>query len=275
MGDDEWTSREPGSVTGSYVPPPAVPDEPPQSRPPLPRRKPQANWPRRVSGNEPPEPAEPPAQETARRASPGRHALRSANQASASTGPERHASGAGQLRLQIAQPEMTDPRELPDNVRYLFKPIMTQPVVDPVDIEQDSRREPGGEPLGGAQAGWTKGADGSSRAPAADQAAVAGRRRPPFGGRAGRRVTWAAAVLLVVVATAGTAFALIRHEPSLGSAGSRQRQMSHSDKRTGAKAIRVLSSAAIVRGQAARWIFAEISRSAIIGCDDVMCNELI
>ncbi len=43
---------------------------------------------------------------------------------------------------------------------------------------------------------------------------------------------------------------------------------------TGAKAITGLSAAAIIRGQAARWIAKEISKNAIIACDDVMCSEL-
>src|SRR4029077_20120398 len=43
MGEDKWTHREPGSATGSVVPPPVAPDEPPPSRTQLPRRQPKAS----------------------------------------------------------------------------------------------------------------------------------------------------------------------------------------------------------------------------------------
>ena len=91
-----------------------------------------------------------------------------------------------------------------------------------------------------------------------------------------RRATWAVAALIVVTATVGATFGLVMHSPP--SPGQANDGSQHSTRgapgQTGAKAITGLSAAAIVRGEAARWIAKEISTSAIIACDDVMCSEL-
>jgi hypothetical protein len=309
MGDDKWTIREPGSVTGSYVPPPVVPEEPPSNRPPLPRRKPQAQRrpPRRASTNEPPAP---PAPEFVR------HAPGSANsdqlkpgptgRASGSTGPsssrkrlKRRVSGSGQRRVQVAQPDVTVPSQLPDNVRYLFRPVLTQaaPVADPVDIGARRQREADEQPADEQSAGMRSAGEerrpragrgrtqaGSAEASDDDLAAIAealrAARRARREGQARWRMTWAAAVTLITATLIGTAFALLRQQPSatsthLVSAGSHRPQTPSGNGQTGANALKGLSSAAIIRGQAARWIAGEIGKNMIIACDDVMCGDLV
>ena len=134
-----------------------------------------------------------------------------------------------------------------------------------------------------------------SAAPGTDRTPVGQQRGAPAGNQSGegeahggeavsagrlrRRLTLAAAVFLVVVTAAGTAFALVRHN----SAASRATQASSGAGRgtrgghataTGAKALTGLSDAAIIRSRAASWIVREISPSAIIACDDVMCGQL-
>jgi hypothetical protein len=287
MGEDKWTTREPGSIAGSYVPPPVVPEES-SGRPPLPRRKPQAQI-RSVSRSSGCEPAP----ESAWRAS--------------------GSANSGQRGLEFIQSEVTAPPQLPDNVRYLFKPVLTQttPVAEPVDSERDWQRRAAGEPAGTPTSGrrpiateWRAGTGHEIRtsaanaaALAADQAAVANlrpgpgpdrreHRRPgqpaPEQRRTGprRRLTWAAAVLLIAATAIGTAFILIKREPSAhrtpqASAGPHQQQTRGGNGQTGAKAFKGLSSAAIIRGQAARWIAREIGKNMIIACDDVMCGDLV
>jgi hypothetical protein len=109
MGDDKWIHREPGSVSGSFVPPPVDPDEKSTSSPPLPRRKPF----NRSAGSE----QFPPG--SARRASG------SDGSAPSDAGSPRPVTGSGLRRLHVTRPQVAPP-ELPDNVRYLFKPVLTQ-----------------------------------------------------------------------------------------------------------------------------------------------------
>jgi hypothetical protein len=96
------------------------------------------------------------------------------------------------------------------------------------------------------------------------------------GTRLRRRITWAAAVLVVVSAVVGTAFALVRHGPTVNSASQQNAGAQHSTRggHAGPKGLPGLSSAAIVRVQAARWVAREISKSAIIACDAVTCTDL-
>jgi hypothetical protein len=93
-----------------------------------------------------------------------------------------------------------------------------------------------------------------------------------------RHLTWAAAVFLVVVTAAGTAFALVRHNlpasATQASSGTGQLGTGGKPAETGARALTGLSNAAITRSEAATWIVREISPSAIIACDDVMCSQL-
>jgi len=87
-----------------------------------------------------------------------------------------------------------------------------------------------------------------------------------------------AAALVVVTTVAGTAFALLRLAPTPNSAGEHGTAAQHSTRggRAGPdNGLPGLSSAAIARAQAARWIAKEISKSAIIACDEVMCSGLL
>ena len=65
--------------------------------------------------------------------------------------------------------------------------------------------------------------------------------------------------VLVLVTAAGTTVALVRQPGSTGANGN---------------VPAALSGAAAARAQAARWISREVSRSAMIGCDTVMCAAL-
>lgn len=352
MGEDEWTHREPGSATGSVVPPPAAAEEPPPSRSPLPRRQPKASGHqrsadadelitpvRRVCGSPGPELS------VTRSVPPGEVA---GTEGSAEPRGLTGSGGTGSLqrsqrRLHLAQPPEADQPQLPDNVRYLFRPLLpgTSATIEPAagaagaaaaldaDTEAESgpnaRRDAGTVRLSAGSAGAP--ADGQPRRqpdgsrpgpelsptrernlarrpspdpeaspacgsrPARDADKPRPRRRPSWVASAGhhrhaaavganqlllRRVTWAAAILIVIVAVAGTTFALIGRAsrvPGQASHGARNPVRGTSGQ-TGAKAITGLSAAAITRGEATRWIAKEISSSAIIACDDVMCSEL-
>ena len=143
MGDDKWTHREPGSISGSVVPPPVPPPVAPEelapSRSPLPRRKPKSD--RRgghavgADGGEPPVASSPAAPGPAEPgpAEPGPAEPRPAEPPSTGFPPAESAktasSPAGQRKLQLAEQSTaaaTSP-QLPDNVRYLFRPVLNEP----------------------------------------------------------------------------------------------------------------------------------------------------
>lgn len=94
-----------------------------------------------------------------------------------------------------------------------------------------------------------------------------------------RHLAWAAAVFLVVVTAVSTAFALYHGTPTSrvnqASAGSSSGRNGGRATSAGTRALAGLSNAGITRARAAQWIVKEISPSAIIACDDVMCNQLI
>jgi len=237
MGEEKWIRRKPGSASGTVVPPPAG-----DSLPSLPQRR-----------------------------SPSRHRPR----------PESHGYG---------RPH-TAPPELPDNVRLLFQPVLHS---REARSARDRIRHPGsGPPWRAADAPATRDvarepqaaedwplaamAQGPARGPAsaAPQAATAteppaSRGLPARSQAAGRRgaaapghprnVIWLVALTVLVLATAaGTAVALVRHPGGAGTSG---------------KVSAALSGAAAARAKAARWISREVSRSAMIGCDAVMCTAL-
>lgn len=236
MGEEEWTHREPGSPTGSVVPPPVVTDESAPVRPPLPRRQPKASGHQRAANAD-------------QLVTPIRRVTGSAGpelSVVGSTGP-----GPAARRLHLAEPPAAPtPPQLPDNVRYLFKPVLAHRPSESPAAEQTRRAK-------------TTAAAGSHRRAAASGA----------GSKLRRSITWVAAVVIVVSTAVGTAFALVKQGPD--SAG--QQRSGHQDAGTrggGDRTLPSLSSAAIVRGQAARWVTREISKSVIIACDDVMCTEL-
>jgi len=86
----------------------------------------------------------------------------------------------------------------------------------------------------------------------------------------------ATAVLAVASTAVGTAFALVRHGAPADSSIEQNAAAHHStrDSRASHKGFPGFSSGAIVSAQAARWVAREISKSAIIACDTVMCTRL-
>src|SRR6266700_2882810 len=82
-----------------------------------------------------------------------------------------------------------------------------------------------------------------------------------------RQVMWMVALtVLALLTAAGTTIALVR-QPAAGR-GPRAGQAETAGME------RSLSAAAAARSAAAAWVSREISRSAIIGCDLVMCTDL-
>src|SRR5258708_8566465 len=193
MGEDEWTHREPGSATGSVVPPPAIPEQ----------------------------------------------------------------SAAA-------------PPHLPDNVRYLFKPLLTQTAlaVEPANTDV----EPNAETRSASRT-----SAGNEGAPAADKPSQPGERprRPSTAATVGshrrvaaveagrhraRPIARVAAVLVVVSTAVGTSFALARHGPTANSANRRSAGAQRSTRGVGGRTLPGFSSVAIVRAQGARWGAHEISK---------------
>jgi hypothetical protein len=284
MGEEKWTRRETTSVTGSYVPPPVAPDEapPPPRSDALPRRQPRTHFDRSAG-------SAPAAEGVTRTVSAP---VTRAGTTQPQPGLPHRVSGAAARRLQVAEVPAHQPDgQLPDNVRYLFRPVLNQPepvagatAAAPEPLAPESAApEPSdavGDPARNAPA-----QDGPARPRKAARSPSGTRPAPvsyPAGRRAARRrqLSWAAAVFLVVVTAVSTAYALTGHRPvpvnahQASTSGHFVRGQAGGPHTTGAKAITGLSRAAIIRSQAASWIVKEISRSVIIACDDVMCSEL-
>ena len=286
MGEDRWTHREPGSITGSVVPPPVVPAEssPIPLPPPLPRRQPRASGHqraadadklitpiRRVSGSSGPDPSV---------AAPTR------------ARPAPRNSGAGQRRLQLAQAPAATAPQLPDNVRYLFKPVIRPAAlaVESADTgaEPNAEHRPNEHPSTEhhttehrtAKRGRApRTSAGPAGAPAADinrPKTAAARARSGAGGKLRRRLTLLAAVLVVASTAVGTAFALVRHGLPADSVFKQNAAQRHStrDERASRGRLPGLLPGAMASAQAARWVAREIGKSAIIACDAVMCTHL-
>ena len=90
-----------------------------------------------------------------------------------------------------------------------------------------------------------------------------GTRQPSLTGSGGRRqVLWMVSLSVLVLVTAvGTVVALMRQ-----SAGDRQGAQ---------QGLAALSGAAAARAAAAQWVSNQVSRSEMIGCDAVMCTDLL
>jgi hypothetical protein len=282
MGDEKWTHREPGSISGSLVPPPAAPGDRAPSRTPLPRRKPRSE--RRAAQTADAESDSPAATSPGQPSAGGRASNVFDPQGGHSSGAGQSA-GVGQRRLHLAEEQaIASTPQVPDNVRYLFKPVLNQP--------GGTAESPGGGRRKTAAFQQTAAAPAPdpapvqaldpAPAPAADPVTTpaSGRDAHVTKSQLRRHLGWAAAVFLIVVTAVSTAFALVSHGTSTSqvqqsSAGSRPGQSGGRTAATGAKALGGLSSAGITRARAARWIVREISPSAIIACDDVMCNQLI
>ena len=220
MGEENWTQRQPGSVAGSVVPPPAA-----EIPPALPKRA----------------------------ARPG-------------SGP------------QSARPGQRPPvQQLPDSLRSLFKPVLTSPPaagqVPGQDLAPGGPATPAGSawPAGGTPRQELQGAEPRSRSRlAARMAAVRTWLGRPAGSRR-RRLALLAALASVAAAAGGTAVVLSGNDAGLRPAdpgGTRA-------PGTSGRAISGLSAAGTARVRAAAWISREVSRSAIVACDAVMCSSLI
>jgi len=84
-------------------------------------------------------------------------------------------------------------------------------------------------------------------------------------------MAWTAALaILVAAAVAGTSLALLNQDPGQASAGTSRT----GNGSVGTKTLAELAMAGVVRTQAAQWIARQVSRSAIIECDAVMCGTL-
>jgi hypothetical protein len=200
------------------------------------------------------------------------------------------------------QPAATSP-ELPDNVRYLFQPVLTdgaqpaeppttagprlttgaphpatetaaEPAVAEPATETAAEPAPGAPAATGAEPPF---AEMASRPNVVTTAGTHRRAAASASNRLRRRVTLVAAALTVVSTAAGTAFALVRHAPVTNSAGHQGHAVRHStrDGRSSNTGLPGLFPAAIARAQAARWVARELSKSVIVACEDVMCSELL
>jgi hypothetical protein len=86
-------------------------------------------------------------------------------------------------------------------------------------------------------------------------------RRGAAGSAHRRNVIWLVVLTVLVLATAvGTTVALVRQPAGTGS--------------NGKVPVALTGAAAAARAKAARWISREVSRSAMIGCDAIMCADL-
>lgn len=310
MGEEKWTRREPGSVSGSMVPPPASRDETTPGQSPVP--KPAGRTPEQQAG-----PARTDAAEV-RRASGEAPPDRPVTVGSGSPELPRRTAYGSPRRLYVAVPQ-PDPAaasasitpQLPDNVRYLFKPVLTQTTLA-VDFDEIDDPEPrraaipaaqrfgsapspkqaaqeNADPEGGAEHDQPAAGERTRRASVLAAAGNHRRTDPldpdgtvPAGLVAShrlRRLLSVAVGLAVVVATAAvTTLALLGGRPAgdarqttaQGPGGAAQA----TPYATGAKAITGLSRAGIVRARAARWVMREVSRSVIVACDAVMCSQL-
>jgi hypothetical protein len=198
MGQDEWTHRQPGSVTGSMVPSRAIPDESSPIRPPLPRRQPKAS---------------------------GHQRAADADQLITPIWLVCGSAGTGQRRLQLAEPSVATPTPPPlpspppDNVRYLFKQVLTQTADAEVRAADES---PARRMHKGAVAGSHR------------RSAAAG-----AGSKLRRRLTWVAAALVVSTAV-GTASALVAQWSVARAPGQQGRR--HSTRVGGHEVVPILQT---------------------------------
>ncbi len=171
----------------------------------------------------------------------------------------RHRSGASPDGGRAAAP----PPVLPDNVRPLLRPVLQSrdarqsragaAALDPARSDGSSRA---GQGAAGTMLAPGRPKDRDFAGPPGDEPDL----RPAGTGR--RHVVWLAALTVLLLLTAtGTTVALLG-------------QGSHSPK-PGVGGGKVLAGAAAARARAATWVSREVSRSAIVGCDAVMCRLLV
>jgi len=179
--------------------------------------------------------------------------------------------------LASATPE-TPPPLLPDNVRALFKPVLTTPTSDDRAQGQGTNADPSPTEFAGGAAGPVT-ARPELRAMHSPMESRQRRfrwpRRPENGARhaahAGRLVNSKVALTVVVaLATIGTTLALVQVRASEKNPGTADPGASAPVSR----ALASMANAAAVRARTASWIAREVSRSAIVACDAVMCSDL-
>jgi hypothetical protein len=177
------------------------------------------------------------------------------------------------------------PPVLPDNVRPIFRPVLqsrdglpqrnrdlnARPARSAQGAEVRSASS--GEPQGVAAHEWPAGGSATAvgtmlAAPNSlhSQNETEAHGNLPEHRRAGagrRHVAWLAMLtVLMLLTAAGTAVALLGHR-------------SDSSTRVGHGGGKPLAGAAAAREKAARWLYREVSRSQIIGCDTLMCALLV
>jgi hypothetical protein len=99
------------------------------------------------------------------------------------------------------------------------------------------------------------------------QGTVTDQQGGPAGGRTGasgrRHIAWLATLtVLLLLTAAGTTIALLGQRSPVG-------------KPSGGGGGSPLAGAATARVSAARWVSRQVSRSSIVGCDAVMCGQLV
>jgi hypothetical protein len=284
MGDDKWARRKPGSASGTVVPPPAGDDIPPlpqrrghiRSRLGRDQRSSTVTASRRAADNS---------------AGSGREADFSTysstefpqNSGNGNTspnllGPRRQPSSENSQTQTSAQNSAgSKGPELPDNVRQLFPPVLrsrrvlsaTARALHPSASNVQRSEVPSVTQWPPAQDQPLAAAWGTQAAQPAVMRRIGLRSRPPgtrrasktrSGGR--RQVLWLVSLsVLVLVTAAGTVVALMRH-PAGDRGGAQQ-------------GLAALSGAAAARASAAQWVSNQVSRSQMIGCDTVMCTDLL
>jgi hypothetical protein len=154
------------------------------------------------------------------------------------------------------QPADHDRHELPDSLRALLRPVWTPPATS---VQSPAASRASGSELGGPEPEPAAAVGGGSL--------LRGRLIRGRTGSVRRPVTLVAVLAFVMVAAGGTAVALSNQHAGSGS-GNSGAQVPGPGGSAG------LTEAAEVRFRTAAWISREVSRSAIIACDAVMCATL-
>jgi hypothetical protein len=260
MGDDKWLRRKPGSVSGTVVPPP-VEDDPP----PLPQRRTRARHRYRPD----------PSRDIGSHGSPETRTPPAADPKS----PDAKLPDAKLPDAKLPDAKLPDPK-LPDNVRLLFQPVLRARDASPGNV---GSQEPNCGPARNAHRSRPPGAlSHPVHGPALrDLARPDGHGATANGAGSGarRHLAWLAALtVLVLLTAAGTTVALLGQRAAHEQAGRGGRSNAVAAGGSG-KALSAggtaLVGAAASRAATAKWVAREISRSAIIECDTVMCGALI
>ncbi len=264
MGEEKWMRRKPGRVSGTVVPPPAGGDTPalPERREPgRSRHRPEgsSHGPTQAPPPELPDNVRPLFQPVLRRREP----LAGHERGNETVVQPTKSARRGEARPASSRQPHRGASERPPAAA-------DQPGQAGSALAKDwpaSDGWPYDRPAAGRGAGGA--AVGTALAPSPQRAASgAGRQGGPADGQqasgTGRRhVTWLATLtVLLLLTAAGTTIALLS-------------QRSGGGRPAGAAGGKILAPAAASRSAAARWVSREVSRSAIVSCDAVMCALLV